>query len=83
PGKTPEEKEEWIKDVHIFWPLLGFHREILFQEEAELSGSEKNSTNLLLKLLPVLAEMRENFVKRVMHTEPQEWEKQIREVIGK
>lgn len=83
PGKTPEEKKEWIKDVHIFWPLLGFHREALFQEDAELSGREKNSTYLLLKLLPVFASMRENFVKRIMHMEPKEWEKQIREVIGK
>lgn len=83
PGNTPEEKEEWIKSVHIFWPLLGFHREILFKEEAELSESDKYSTYLLLKLLPIFASMRENFVKRVMHTELQEWEKQIREVTGK
>ncbi|MGB9833461.1 MAG: hypothetical protein ACPLPW_00615 [bacterium] len=83
PGKTPEEKKEWIKSVHIFWPLLGFHREILFKEEAELSESEKYSTYLLLKLLPIFASMRENFIKRVMHTEPKEWEKQIREVTGK
>lgn len=83
PGKTPEEKKEWIKSVHIFWPLLGFHREILFKEEAELSESEKYSTYLLLKLLPIFASMRENFIKRVIHTEPKEWEKQIREVTGK
>jgi hypothetical protein len=80
PGATEGEKENWVKSVHLFWPLVGFRREVLYKEEAELKDEELHSILLLSRILPIFTQMRENLVKRVVHSDLGEWEKQVKEV---
>jgi hypothetical protein len=83
PATSLNEAEEWVKEVHIWWPLLGFHREIIFFSEEELESEANRSLYLLLKLLPVVHQMRENFLGKVVHSEPEKWEKEIRRLASK
>lgn len=82
PGETEEEKENWVKEVHIFWPLVGFRREVLYKEESELKEEDFDSILLLSRVLPIFPQMRENLIKRVVHSDLPEWKKQVEEVFG-
>ncbi len=76
-----EKNEDRIADIHLFWPLFGFPRELVTLPEGELARKENLRSLFLIEHLPPLRFLRENFAGKVDHTNPEGWRKKIEELI--
>lgn len=80
---TQDEKknEEIIADIHFFWPLFGFPRELINLSAVELGRKENQRSLFLLEHLPSLRFLRENFAGKVDHANQETWRKEIEKLI--
>ncbi|MCX5976976.1 MAG: hypothetical protein NTV33_09165 [Coprothermobacterota bacterium] len=68
---------DWIRQLHMTWPLVGFHREIISQPDRSISNEKAFDWQTAFRCLPALRRMRENFVGKAAHLGIEEWKSQI------
>ena len=68
---------DWIRQLHMTWPMVGFHREIISQPDRSTSNEKAFDWQTAFRCLPALRRMRENFVGKAAHLGIEEWKRQI------
>ncbi|MEI6308385.1 MAG: hypothetical protein WCP58_01930 [bacterium] len=68
---------DWIRQLHMTWPLVGFHREIISQSESAGPNEKVFDWQTAFRCLPTLRRMRENFLGKASHFGIEEWKSQI------
>lgn len=69
--------QDWIRQLHLTWPLVGFHREIISQPESAVPNEKVFDWQTAFRCLPTLRRMRENFLGKAAHLGIEEWKSQI------
>ncbi|MCX5969966.1 MAG: hypothetical protein NTV14_00355 [Coprothermobacterota bacterium] len=69
--------QDWIRQLHLTWPLVGFHREIISQPKSAIPNEKVFDWQTAFRCLPILRRMRENFLGKAAHLGSEEWKSQI------